>query len=385
MVRKAKRKLSMNVPRASTPCAAPAEDPGPAAAAAPAAEAMQPTKKRSRLLADLEAFNPDGGTGLAGTLAVEQPPVLPNQHQVVLPMANHTRVIVFKLCLPAKNLGRRKGWSVEVECPLCEVQFEQMLNDWPEGKECPAARAHLDSTIGQRQYYSDFDLHSPGVNTCELVYQWWNAMLHKHNMDRGDHLQKYVYGRELCVPMFGHEFQFTKTAEAQAKERQETGVHSLLPSGMDRGSMSQAGMSSPNKGPPHWASTPTAVRSVPIEQPASLNGRQITKSTSRKPYPKPVTAPYGHNPTPYCSCALRHYDGSGIFRDVSIHDIDCECKLDLNGDFQCHWELSVEEASPARVQRRERPPSPPQANVHSDTPHHSPPFMPASREGRIPW
>jgi hypothetical protein len=44
-----------------------------------------------------------------------------------------------------------------------------------------------------------------------------------------------------------------------------------------------------------------------------------------------------------------------------------------------HWELT---ASPQRVQRKPSPPSPAQANVPSDTPPMSPPFMPASLDRR---
>jgi hypothetical protein len=253
----------------------------------------------------------------------------------------------------------------------------QPTDEIPEGAlEMPAARAHLCKTIGKKEFFTP----RHGVNVLEAdkfgcgdVYHYWNKAIKKYDFDKGEHLSRYIHGREICVPLYSLDYKFgfedwRHDPHCECPDRplqpvsRATMAHEAGYSPLHQ-SPSTPLMSPPSKG----TSTATySGASTPAGSPASAPGPSrhrivltpVGLSPFRRQYKSMDTDPNsaainknGDNPTKYCSCALAKYQGDGVFAVVKSHDTGCECNIDLNCGWpvDMHWELTH---SPKRIQPR---------------------------------
>lgn len=338
---------------------------------APAAQSTT----NSKHVNELASHMPDGAKGLAtGLQAVPKMGPLPTIHQLVLPMAQGTRVIGFKLV--DYHHARRRGWVVQVQCPLCNALIHQRLDEVEQGQELPAARAHLQRTIGNK--HQSFRLATAGTSvtrnegSCSGAYHNWCRVLLRegHDPQSHDHQGRYTKGREICVPLYSDAFQWgyeswrnedvpvLDICSYLSVPRTQKAKEAGLPTTPAKAETCAAGVATQVCSPaspstPKWALTPDASSPSPaaalpgaVSSPAKPNFRNMHLSPTKVQHLKQ----WQHvSPTPYCSCAQRRYKGDGVYLVVKVHDVDCECYTDPNEGWpaQMHWEL---ERLPKRIQ-----------------------------------
>ena len=351
------------------------------------APAIQSTTN-SKHANELASHMPDGAKGLATGLQVApNMGPLPTTHQLVFPMAQGTRVICFKLV--DYHHARHRGWVVQVQCPLCNDLIHQRLDEVEQGQELPAARAHLQRTIGNKR--PPFRLATAATSatrtesSCSGAYHNWCRILQRegHDPQSHDHQVRYTKGREICVPLYSDAFQWGYESWRNedvpvldicsyfSVPRTQKAKEAGLPTTPVKAETSTAGVATQVCSPaspstPKWALTPDASSPSPatappgaVSSPAKPNFRGGAVSSPAKPnfrnmHLSPTKVQdlklWQHvSPTPYCSCAQRRYKGDGVYPVVKVHEVDCECYIDPNGGWpaQMHWEL---ERLPKRIQ-----------------------------------
>ena len=387
---------------------------------------------------ELTSYLADGAMGLAtGVQASAKMGQLPSIHQLIFPMAQGTRVIVFKLV--DHHLARRRGCVLQLQCPLCQALIHQRLAEVEKGKELPAARAHLQRTIGNQ--HQSFHPATAGKsitqneNSCRSTYNKWCrriSLLQEQDPLSHDDQRRYIKGREVCVPLYSDAFQWgyeswrnvadpLDISSCLSVPRSQKAKEAGLPTTPVKAETSTAGMATQICSPaspttPKWElkSDATSSSSPPPVAPDGnhLTDRELRDALSEmqskgvrllvdnpnlqkasrsqlltlfvygnapnmavhKAPPAPPVASVSspakpnyrdmhlsptklqHNlewqncsPTPFCSCAQTRYKGDGVFPVVKVHDVDCECNIDLNEGWpvQMHWELHTR---PKRIQ-----------------------------------
>ena len=325
---------------------------------------------------ELTSYLADGAMGLAtGVQASAKMGQLPSIHQLIFPMAQGTRVIVFKLV--EHHLARRRGCVLQLQCPLCQALIHQRLAEVEKGKELPAARAHLQRTIGNQ--HQSFHPATAGKsitqneNSCRSTYNKWCrriSLLQEQDPLSHDDQRRYIKGREVCVPLYSDAFQWgyeswrnedvpvLDICSYLSVPRTQKAKEAGLPTTPAKVETCAAGVATQVCSPaspstPRWALTPDASSPSPaaalpgaVSSPAKPNFRNMHLSPTKVQHLKQ----WQHvSPTPYCSCAQRRYKGDGVYLVVKVHDVDCECYTDPNEGWpaQMHWEL---ERLPKRIQ-----------------------------------